>query len=192
MPINWLSRRVSDYAKVPYKKAIWVGKARKLYKKEYFKINEPIVNSLGAYLESDEPTYNEGHIEVYIYDITNALQMRLANEAKEKAIRKEKYNATPQWYRVTYERLKDVTAILSNKIQYPSAIKLDEQQNMKMVIKFIAPSEYRAVKELKSLEKILKTDKPANPLMENKNTIMVLIIGVAALYIVGHYILHMF
>jgi hypothetical protein len=69
---------------------------------------------------------------------------------------------------------------------------LNEKQNLKLVIKYIAPSEYRAVKELKSLEKILKTDKPANPLLENKNTILLLVGGLAAAYVIGHYVIHLF
>lgn len=191
MTIGWISRKLNDYAKIPYKTALWV-KNGYVIKTSHFKINEEIENTLGGYIESDEPTYRKGHIEFYIYDIKNALQMRLENEAKERVERKKKYDAIPQWYRRSYERLKDISRILGNKVVYDKTIQDDEKTNMKLTIKYISPSEYRAIKELKSFEKVVKTDKPKNALAENKNVILLLIVGAIAIYVIGHFVLHMF
>jgi hypothetical protein len=190
MSVGLLERQINNWTNVPYKKALftkngWVVQTR------FFKINEPIKNSLGYYLESDEPTYRIKNIEVYVYDIKNALQLRLDNEKKTREIRDNNIEKL-DFYRKAIQRVKDVTAILGDKIKYDHTIQANEQLNLKLVIKHISPEEYRAVKELESLKKITKTENKENVLEQNKTLIVTLLIVAVGGYIVGHYVLGWF
>jgi hypothetical protein len=185
MSLGWFNRRISDYTMTTYKKALWCTND-KVVLKGFFKVNEPIKNSLGYYFEG-KPTYVEKNVEVYVYDITNALQKRLTMEDKTRTDREKKYEKM-DYYRSVVERIMDISKIMGDKIKYNYTVSATEKKNLALTIKFISPMEYRAIKELESLVKITKTKKK-DEIFELKN--IILIVGAIALgYVVLHYGLH--
>lgn len=182
MALNWFSRRIHDYTMTSYKKALWCVHD-KVVMKGFFKINEPIKNSMGYYFEG-EPTYTEKNVEVYVYDVNNALQKRLKSEEKSKKDREDKYSKM-EYYRAVVERIKDISKIMGDKIKYNYTVSGTEKQNLHLTIKFISPLEYRAIKELESMVKITKTKK--NELPFDIKTVVLILGVIGIVYLILHY-----